>query len=455
MEPPAAAGPPRVTPARKPLRFPFNVVKMLSNNLRVIPEQAYEEDVVIAPGPPRMAFICGPEAVETLLMKRHDDFPKDRLQNEILEPLFGDAMISSHGKEWRWQRGAAAPLFRHDELVRYVPVMREAAEMTVEAWRNTPSGEPRLINRDMVHAAFAVISRTMLAGGAPEVLANIENGHGAYFRNVNWWVLHRMLRLPRWFPHPGRASMREREQWLHDAVRGIVRARFKDRKEATDLLARLLNATDPETGQGMPEERLVGNIIAFLVAGFDTTALALTWSLFLISHHAEWAERMREEVARVVGEEPVEARHLKDLVVVEQVLNEALRLYPTAPVILRDIPEDVELSGVRVPAGTIGVIPIYAIHRHKGFWRDPDLFDPARFAPQAAHKPGRYQFLPFGAGPRICIGAAFSVMESKIMLATFMRAADFKAEAGFAPRPTGQMFLTGSGDFPIHVTMRN
>lgn len=450
----AASDPPRVTPAEKPLRFPFNVIKMLSNNLEVIPEQAFEQDVVIAPGPPRMAFICGPEAIETVLMKRHGDFPKDRLQNEILEPLFGDAMISSHGKEWRWQRGAAAPLFRHDELLRYIPTMRAAAEATVEEWRNTPEGEPRLINRDMVHAAFSVISRTMLAGGAPEVLASIEKGHATYFRNVNWWVLHRMLRLPGWFPHPGSAAMREREQWLHDAVLDIVRARSKDRREGSDLLARLLDAADPETGQRMPEERLVGNIIAFLVAGFDTTALALTWTLFLISRRPEWVERMREEVARVAGDGPVEAHHLKELVVVEQVLNEALRLYPTAPVILRDIAEDVELAGIRVPAGTIGVIPIYAIHRHKRFWRDPDAFDPARFAPDSGHKPTRYQFLPFGAGPRICIGAAFSVMESKIMLATFVRAADFRAEPGFTPRPTGQMFLTGSGDFPIYVTMR-
>lgn len=449
-----AFDPPRVKPADKPLRFPFNVVKLLSNNLEVVPKQAYEEDVVIAPGPPRMAFITGPEAVETILMKRSDDFPKGRLQNEVLEPLFGDAMIASHGHEWRWQRGAAAPLFRHEELMRYVPVMRKSAAEMVQTWRDTPEGETRYINRDMLRAAFGVISETMLAGGAPEVLASIETGHGEYFRQVNWWVIHRMLRLPHWFPRPGGASMRKREEWLHNAVRDLVRARQSEKNEGADLLARLLVAEDPETGKHMPERRLVGNIIAFLVAGFDTTALALTWALTLIAQHPVWAERMREEVARVVGDGPVQPERLKELVVVEQVLNEALRLYPTAPIIVRDILEDVELAGVHVPANTIGIIPIYTIHRHRRYWRDPDSFDPSRFAPDADFKPSRYQFLPFGAGPRICIGAAFSMIEAKIMLATFVRAAEFELEPGFVPAPTGQMFLTAAGDIPMQVRLR-
>jgi len=446
--------PPRVTPASKPLRFPVNLFKMLSNNLEIVPEQAYVEDVVMAPGPPRMAFITGTEAVETILMKQYLDFPKGRLQNEVLEPLFGDAMIACEGKEWRWQRGAAAPLFRHDELMRYVPNMQEAAERTVDKWRTAPENETQYINRDMLHTAFGVISHTMLAGGADDVITSIEQGHSEYFRRVNWWVLYRLLRLPHWLPRPGGRSMRHRERWLHDAVRTLVHGRLDEEAGGSDLLARLLVAEDPESGRRMSEKRLVGNIIAFLVAGFDTTALALTWALFLIAQSPEWAERMRAEVDRVAGDSPIGPEHLEDLVVVEQVLNEALRLYPTAPIIVRDIIKDEVLGGVHVPAGTIGIIPIYAIHRHRGFWREPDLFDPSRFAPDTTAKPSRYQFLPFGAGPRICIGAAFALIEAKVMLATFIRAADFELLPGFSPRPTGQMFLTAAGDIPMRVRLR-
>ncbi len=445
---------PGVAPAEKPLRFPGNLIKLLSNNIGIVPQQAYEEEVVLAPGPPRMAFITGADAVETVLKKRAAEFPKGRLQNEVLEPLFGDAMVSSEGSEWRWQRGAAAPLFRHQELLRYLPVMQSSAEQTIEMWRNAPQGEVRAVNRDMMHAAFSVISRTMLVGGAKDVISAIEKGHAEYFRQVNWWVLYRMMGLPRWLPRPGGGAMRRHERNLRQTVHDLVSERIGEAKGSEDLLGRLLAAKDPETDRSMPQERVVNNIIAFLVAGYDTTALALSWALYLIAQSPEWELKMRQEVEQVAGDAPITGEHLSQLVVVEQVLNEALRLYPTAPIIVRDFNEDVELAGVKIPRGTIGLIPIYAIHRHRGFWSNPESFDPERFASDAPEKPNRYQYLPFGAGPRICIGAAFSIMESKIMLANFVRAAEFKVEPGFVPQPTGQMFLTAGGAIPMQVKLR-
>jgi cytochrome P450 len=139
---------------------------------------------------------------------------------------------------------------------------------------------------------------------------------------------------------------------------------------------------------------------------------------------------------------------------VQQVLNESLRLFPTAPVIIRDIVDDMEFNGVSIPAGTIGIIPIYAIHRHRSYWNDPDRFDPDRFSPNNAKKLNRFQFMPFGAGPRICIGAAFAMIEATIMLATFVRAAHFEVDPGFDPQPTARMFLLPRDGMPMRVTMR-
>ena len=132
--------PPLVKPARRPLRFPFNLIKLLHNNLELIPEAAYREPVVVAPGPPRMAFFTGAEMVKKLLLGRPADYPKGRLQVDILKPIFGNAMISAEAEEWRWQRAVAAPLFRHEELLRYGPVMTEAAEAAVARWRAAPAG---------------------------------------------------------------------------------------------------------------------------------------------------------------------------------------------------------------------------------------------------------------------------------------------------------------------------
>jgi cytochrome P450 len=445
--------PPHAKPCPRPLGFPFNLIKLISNNLEFIPEQAYCERIVIAPGPPRMAFVTDPRLVETLLFSRHAEFPKGRTQIEVLKPIFGDSIILSEGRQWRWQRGAAAPLFRHDELLRYGPVMSAAAEATVAKWRATVPGTVHNIDTDMTHAAFDVISNTMLVGGAKDVLSAIEKGHADYYRGINWWVIYSLLKLPHWLPRPRGQSTRAHETQFRNAVAEMVRQKSVDASTSQDLLGRLLRARDPETGQGMSEEVVIDNVVSFMMAGFDTTALSLAWTLFLISRSPEWEGRMLEEIEHVVGSGPVKASHVEQLHVVRQVLNESLRLFPTAPIILRDFVDDTELGGVTIPAGTISVIPIYAIHRHRSYWDDPDRFDPSRFSVKR-DRDMRFQFMPFGAGPRICIGAAFAMMEATIMLATFVRAARFEVAPGFDPRPLGRMFLVARNGIPMRVTLR-
>jgi cytochrome P450 len=446
--------PPRIQPAKRPLRFPHNLIKLVHNNLEVIPEQAYDEPIVIAAGPPTMAFLTGPDAVKSLLHTRQSEFPKGEAQNRSLEPLFGRPMISAEGHDWRWQRGVAAPLFRHEELLHYGPIMTASAEATVEAWRAAPRGEWRLINRDMLRAAFRIISSTMLVGGAEDVIAAIEQGHADYFSNANWWIMYSVLGLPSWLPRPGGRAMRAQEVRMRKAVTAIVTTRRAGGAGGNDLMGRMLAAHDPETGQRMSDRLLVDNILSFLVAGYDTTALSLTWTLYLLSQSPKWEARILQEVERVVGSGPVGSEHFCELVVTQQVYNEALRLYPTAPIIVRDIRKDVEIEGVPLGAGTIAVVPIYAVHRHRRYWTDPDRFDPCRFAPDSAAKRPRYQFLPFGAGPRICIGAAFATLEATIMLATFVRAARFEVARGFCPLPSGQLFLFPKNGMPMRVTMR-
>jgi cytochrome P450 len=446
--------PPHVRPAARPLRFPFNLVHMLDNYLKVIPEQAYREPIAIAPGPPRMAFITGGELLKGLLLTRHAEFPKGRLQKNLLRPLYGNNMLASHGEDWRWQRTAAAPLFRYEELLQYGPFISAAALATVEKWRAAAPATVHVINKDMMHATFEVISKIMLAGGAPEVIQAIEKGHADYYKGINWWIVYILLGLPHWLPRPGGRLMRAHERRLRGAITALVQARRDTAGGKADLLGRMLAISDPESGRIMSDELLVDNIIGFLMAGYETTAFSLTWTLYLISQSPEWEARMVAEIARVVGAGPVTAAHVASLTVVQQVLNESLRLYPSAPVIVRDFHNDVELDGIKIPAGTIGIIPIYAIHRHRDVWDDPDRFDPDRFAPERASKPARYQFMPFGAGPRVCLGASLASIELTIMLATFVRAARFEVEAGFAPQPVGRMFLVPRNGMPMRVTMR-
>src|SRR5262249_18429361 len=285
-------------------------------------------------------------------------------------------------------------------------------------------------------------------------LRAIEQGHAEYFQHANWWVAYVVLGLPHWLPRPGGRSMRAQEVRVREAVTKIVNARRGSAAGGSDLLGRMLASADPETGQRMSDELLVDNIISFLVAGYDTVALSMTWTLYLISQSPQWESRIVEEVERVVGAGPVTSAHAKELVTVQQVLNESMRLYPTAPIIVRDIVSDTEIDGVPIPAGTIGFIPIYTIHRHRSFWDDPDRFDPDRFSPGNPSKPSRYQFLPFGPGPRICIGAACAMLEATIMIASFVRAARFEVAPDFEPQPSARLFLVPKNGMPMRVTMR-
>jgi cytochrome P450 len=291
----------------------------------------------------------------------------------------------------------------------------------------------------------------MLAGGADDVLRAIEKGHADYYRGINWWIIYTLLGLPHWLPRPGGKSMRAHEIRLREAVTDLVKRLRSEAADGDDLLARMGRAADPETGQMMSDTNIVDNVVAFLMAGYDTTAFALTWTLYLVSQSPEWERQILDEVERVAGNDPVSAAHVDHLPIVTQVLNESLRLFPTAPVIVRDILEDTDVNGIRVPGGTIGLIPIYAIHRHRTYWSDPDRFDPGRFA---SAKPSRFQFMPFGAGPRVCIGATFAMIEATIMLATFIRAAHFDLESDSEPKPAGRMFLVPEDGVRLSVTLR-
>ncbi|MFZ1813191.1 MAG: cytochrome P450 [Rhizobiaceae bacterium] len=446
--------PPRVAPAPMPLSFPRNLVKLVTNNLELLPEAAYREELVVAPGPPRLIFAMGEELVADLLQARAQEFPKGALQNAVLDPLFGNAMISSHGKDWRWQRSLAAPMFRHEQLLAYGPIMNEAARMLCSDWRAAPEGAIRDISADASKATFHVIANTMLAGGASSDLADISSGKEEYFRYMNWWIVNRMLGLPAWLPRPGGRVMREQERKLRSTVRRLVDKRHaamsEESKSGEDLLFRLLTSSDPETGQAMGNKRIVNNILAFLVAGYDTTALTLAWALYLLASEPDWQNRVREEVRQLPSAEVTTADHDK-LVVTRQVVQETMRLYPTAPVIVRDIPEDTTIAGHAFKAGAPCIIPIYAIHRHHSYWKDPDRFDPQRFAPSAP-KPGRFTYLPFGAGPRICIGAAFATLELSILLANLVRNACFETVHGEVPSPVGHIFLGTQKPIRLKVT---
>jgi cytochrome P450 len=216
-----------------------------------------------------------------------------------------------------------------------------------------------------------------------------------------------------------------------------------------------MGARDPETGQSMNDEQLVDNLLTFYLAGHETTAKALTWTLYVLARSPQWTALLEDEIARVTGGGAVTAEHIDRLALVQQVIKESMRIYPPVPLMSRQAVAETKLDGHTVKAGTSLVMPIYAIHRHRKRWEDPDAFDPGRFAPDREAKIPRYQYMPFGAGPRICIGNAFAMIEATAMLATMLQRVRFAPKEGYEPEPIARVTLLPRGGMPLKVTLRS
>ena len=417
--------PPRITPPAKPLGRLAFISTFVRNPLEAIPQAVYEQDIVALPGAgPRGAWITSPSLVKTVLLDERDKFRK-LTQIRLLGPLLGKGLLTSEGADWKWQRQAAAPMFRTAELAAFVPRFVQAAQGTLARWRASPAGQVQAIDEEMTRATFDVISTTLLPSQGEEFGATVQRAVETLRRFGGWDIFYAALNLPRWVPRPGylgklRAMRTLRAEVLQRLDEHRARASGGD-----DLMKRLVAARDPESGRAMDDEQLVDNLLTFYLAGHETTATALAWTLHLLAHSPEWTRSLEQEIDEVTRGAPVAFDHLERLVRVQQVIKESMRLLPPVPMMSRQAAVDVTLEGQRLAAGASVLIPIYVIHRHARRWERPDEFDPDRFAPAREEEMPRYQYMPFGAGPRVCIGRSFAMAEAAVILATLVRGARF------------------------------
>ena len=236
-------------------------------------------------------------------------------------------------------------------------------------------------------------------------------------------------------------------------MNAILRRRASGEKQK-DLLGLLLAARDPETGRGLSDDELRDNVVTFIGAGHETTALTLTFALYLIANAPEVQDRLVKEVRDVCGDRPIDAAVVDELVFHEQVIKEAMRLYPPVSIVDRMAVEDIDLGDVQVKKGDFAFNLIYVMHRHQMLWDHPERFDPDRFSEERSKGLHRFQFMPFGAGPRICIGMKFAYMEAVAMLATLLRELRFLPNAAHRVEPNIRITLRPEGGMPLFAETR-
>jgi cytochrome P450 len=445
--------PPTVSAPEKPLPISRVLIRFLRNPLTTLPRGAYEQPItMLRTGKRTAAWVSDPNLVEDMLVTRSADFSKSELEKRVFARTLRDGVLTGEGKLWRWQRRTMSPMFRAADILRYIPEMTEAAEDQIAAWRSAGGGLQQ-IDHDMVETTFAIIARTMLAGGLPAESAAIKRATATLLSGVTWEVAYGLMRLPRWAPHPATLRLVLVARRLRGAVGAIISRRQREGGSGEDLLGMLLAARDPDTNEPMDHDRLINNLLTLLEAGHETTSRALTWTLYLLARAPDWQERLRREIAEVAGGGPILAEHYPRLALTQQVLKESMRLYPPVPVMQRLVARDLTLGGEHLPKGAFAIVPIYAIHRHRLLWEDPDRFDPMRFTPEREAALPRCQFMPFGAGPRICLGAAFAMVEATVVLASFLRAARFDWDGAHSPEPVSRITLQPKGGMPLQVTM--
>ena len=440
--------PPRLTHREGTAGLIVSYRRSQRNVLELIPAEAFRDWVVTGTSPARFHMVMAPDAIRRVLQTRVADYPKAAIARSMLHPVIGDSMLVAEGDDWKRQRRAAAPAFQPRHLDALGPLMSQAAE---RASARIAAAEGRACDllAEMVAATFEVISDVTFSGEPGVGRETVERALVAYGEAAGRMSFLDVLGAPAWVPRPARMrpdpSLVELKRHA-DARVAARRARGRD--GAPDLLDLLLRAEGPGAADfSGPDVR--DNLLAFVLAGHETTALTLAWALYLLGTDDAAQARAREEARDVLGGRTAGADDVAALPFLRAVLDETLRLYPPAAFLSREAGELDELAGARVLPGDTVSVPVYAVHRHHRLWERPDAFLPSRF--EGGTPVERYAYLPFGDGPRVCIGARFALQESLIILATLLARFRFRAVPGKAPVPTLLITLRPEGGVWLEV----
>lgn len=449
MDKVAADLPVRVPLATTPLGIWGSLQAGRRNVLELIPEIATHAPILSGTTGKRWHMLMDPDGLRQVLRDKVEDYPKSLVTKLILEPAIGNSMFVAEGADWLWQRRTAAPVFTHRNIAALAPVMTTAAERAAARFA-AASGRAIDAFDEMVAATFEVISYVTFSGGEGFDRAGVHKAIEAYVSQTAKLSVLDIIGAPAWVPRPGRlfsgAALKQMKRMADGA---IDQARHRPDIGIPDLLDLLLDGEDPKSGRKMNPDELRDNLLTFIVAGHETTALTLAWSLYLCAFDPKVQDEARAEAQAALGDRAATAADLPALPLIRRIVDEALRMYPPAAFLARTARKADRLCGREVRPGDTVILPIYALHRHHGHWANPDAFDPSRFSDSNAIP--RFAFLPFGDGPRICIGASFALQEAVIILATLLARFRFALVPGKMPKPVMILTLRPEGGVWLKV----
>lgn len=362
-------------------------------------------------------LITHPDHIRYILQENYLQYDKDVFDYQLLKHFLGNGLLTNEGDSWLRQRRLMQPAFHRQRIAALGKLMTETTLAHMQSWEAFVQGNtPFDMTVEMMRLTLHIVCKALFSVDVTDEADTI----GSAFSVVNRHLAQHSSSplLPLSLPTPGNLRFRSAVRALDDVVYEIIRQHREHSSTADDLLSMLLQARDAETGEGMNDQQLRDEVITLLLAGHETTANALSWTWYLLSQHPEVEQQLHNELEEVLAGRLPTSEDLPRLSYTHMVIQEAIRLYPPSWIISRNAVAEDSIGGYAIPARAPILLLPYVTHRHPAFWQDPERFDPTRFAPEQIATRPRYAYVPFGGGPRQCIGNTFALTEAQLILAT-------------------------------------
>ena len=392
----------------------------------------YGDVVCYRPAPDTAYLINHPDHVRHVLVDNNRNYSKETHSNQIFKRVVADGLLTSEGETWRKQRRMMQPAFHHTRLAPLDVMIAESTEAMLEHWRELhQGGQPIDVAREMASLTLTITTRALfgvILGDEVREIGEIVN------------------RAAKFLEKPSDPRVQQSASEMNAVVERIIRDRRRNFKDGGDLLSSMMLAQDHEGSERMGDDELRNQVMTLMLAGYETTASALTWAWYLLSQHPAVAQRVRGEAQRLLGGRSPRYEDLERLHETRNVVSESLRLFPPAWTLGRKALGEDEIGGYYVAPGTVIAICIYALHRHPGFWDRPDEFDPERFTEQNSAGRHKYAYIPFGGGPRQCIGNTFGLMEASLIISNVAQHFNLQLAPGTTVTPQAIFVLRPARD---------
>lgn len=428
-----------------------------SNLIGLLPKQAYTMKIGnLGYSRRSIVIINDADKVRSILTDPTDIYPKNDLMVGALAPLVGDSIFVSSGDTWRRQRAMVSPAFSHMKLSSAFKSMQLAVdnyETIID--EKAKHGESFSLDLAMSHLTADIICRTVFSTPLKgETAQEVFNAFTIFERSVAHVEIRRLIMDPAWSDIPQHDHVLDACKRIRTQLGQLVDDHLKENADFEDIAADIILAEDKETGEGFSRKELIDQLGVFFLAGHETTASALTWAFFVLATRPEIANRIRVEVSEVTQGESLDFQHIRNLHFTRSVFKETLRLYPPITFIPRVAAEATQIGNRKIKKGAMIMIAPWVIHRHHDYWENPDSFDADRFMPEREHEIKPNTYMPFGLGPRVCVGANFATIEATLILARLINRYDFEVLEPEKVRPVARLTTRPAEQIQMRATRR-